>query len=134
MPETLIANFDITNWEQETVDELDDGGVLARAAVSKTFTSGFEDATSVATVLACSAADGTPLAYTAQERVTATIGGRSGTFVLQHGADPTGDGKVAHGLVVRGSGTGGFVGISGKIAYERDEEDHAFLTLTYDLA
>ena len=54
------------------------------------------------------------LAYLANERVTGTLDGRSGTFVLQHGAWEGGQ----WGYVVPGSGTGELAGLRGTAMME----------------
>jgi len=59
------------------------------------------------------------------ERVTGTLKGRNGTFVLQHGGTMT---RGAHELVVSvvpDSGTGELVGLSGSIQILIDAEPGA---------
>jgi len=51
--------------------------------------------------------------YVAQEKVTARIGGRSGSFVLQHIGTMTGNAPRMEVTVVPDSGTGELTGISG---------------------
>jgi len=53
--------------------------------------------------------------YVAMERVTATLKGRSGGFVLQHSATMTRGTPVATITVVPDSGTGELRGISGRM-------------------
>jgi hypothetical protein len=108
---TLEAAFAITGWDQAPYDEPAAGPPLTRATVRKRF-AGALDGESVAELLTCG-----ELAYMANERVTGTLDGRSGTFVLQHGAWEDGQ----WGFVVPGSGTGELAGLRGSVrmAHER---------------
>ena len=112
------AAFEITGWDQAPYDEPADGPPLTRATVRKTYTGGLEGE-SVAELLTCG-----ELAYTANERVTGTLDGRAGTFVLQHGAWEGGQ----WGFVVPGSGTGALTGLRGEAILE-----HGRIALDYEL-
>jgi hypothetical protein len=117
----IIADFEITAWDEEP--EL--------THVRKRFTGGMEG-TSVARLLTAGGEDGQ--GYVASEVVTATIDGRAGTFVLQHGGIGSTDGAVLFqfGMVVPGTGTGQLAGIGGTARYEHTEQ-HARLTLDLEL-
>jgi hypothetical protein len=104
----LDATFEITGWDQETYDEPSDGPPLTRATVRKRFAGALEGE-SVAELLTCG-----ELAYMANERVTGSLDGRAGTFVLQHGAWEGGQ----WGFVVPGSGTGELAGLRGEALVE----------------
>jgi hypothetical protein len=79
-------------------------------------------------------ADGTS-SYVTLMHITATLGGRSGSFVLQ--GQGSFDGTTARGesTVVAGSGTGGLVGITGIAESVSTHADYPFmpLTLRYEL-
>src|SRR5450756_416528 len=65
------------------------------------------------------------MAYVALETVTATLDGRSGTFVFIHTATMNKTDPQSQSLqvsVVPGSGTGGLTGISGKFSIHIDPE------------
>jgi hypothetical protein len=71
--------------------------------------------------------------YVAQERVTGTLDGRSGSFVLQHSGTMA---RGAQGLtisVVPDSGTGELVGLSGTMTLQIADGAHAY-ELSYTLA
>lgn len=70
-------------------------------------------------------------AYVAIERVNARLGGRRGTFVLQHTATSTTAGQKLVVAVVPGSGTGQFAGITGTMTIEGRSGSH---TYTFDYA
>ena len=83
----------------------------------KRFRGGMEG-TSVARLLTARGDGGA--GYVASELVEATIDGRAGTFVLQHGGIATTgeDVPFQFGMVVPGSGTGGLAQIAGTARYE----------------
>ncbi len=114
----LDATFALTGWDQAPYDAPADGPPLMRATVRKAY-AGALAGSSVAELLSCG-----ELAYVANERVTATLDGRSGTFVLQHGAWEGGQ----WGYVVPGSGTGELTGLRGEARLE-----HEKIALEYEL-
>jgi hypothetical protein len=114
----LEAAFEITGWDQAPYDEPGEGPPLTRATVRKDY-SGALAGESVAELLTCG-----ELAYTANERVSAALDGRAGTFVLQHGAWEGGQ----WGFVVPGSGTGALAGLRGDARM-----DHGRIVLDYEL-
>jgi hypothetical protein len=123
--------FSIEGWDPQAVDEATDGATadlaLGRVAFRKTYKGDDLTGTSVATMLNCG-----QLAYTAMERVSGTLGGRTGSFVLMHGAAPGGyRPDVATGVIVAGSGTGELAGLSGRMEIRHDE-DGPMLFLEYE--
>ena len=70
--------------------------------------------------------------YVALERVSGTLGGRTGTFVLQH------SGTMTHGVpqmsvhVVPDSGTGDLAGLSGSMTIKIEDGNH-FYEFEYQL-
>jgi hypothetical protein len=132
MSTRATANFEITGWEQTDYGEPGDGPKLARATVKKAFR-GDVEGSSTAELLMCGGPEGGGAGYIAQEVVTATLAGRSGTFVLQHGGLRGAGEAYTFGNVVPDSATGGLRGLTGKVEYRHDESG-AVLTLDYDLA
>ncbi|HSU16508.1 DUF3224 domain-containing protein [Longimicrobium sp.] len=132
MSTRATANFEITGWEQTAYGDEGGGPKLARATVKKTFR-GDVEGTSTAELLMCGDASGGGAGYIAQEVVTATLGGRSGTFVLQHGGVRGAGEAYTFGNVVPDSATGELRGMTGKAEYRHDENG-AVLTLDYDFA
>ncbi len=115
--------FTIDSWEQQPVDA--GAPAFSRATVRKTYT-GFVAGTAVAEVLVCG-----EIAYSAMERFTGSIGGRTGTVVLVHGAT-RGTGPADHttGMVVPGTGTGELEGLTGAVEIRHDA-DGTRLTIEY---
>ena len=71
--------------------------------------------------------------YVAVERVTATLGGKHGTFALYHNASMTRGAPALAIKVVPDSGTGDLAGISGSMNIDVKNGEHAY-TFEYDLA
>jgi hypothetical protein len=64
--------------------------------------------------------------YVAMEQVTGTLGGRSGTFTLQHsGIMARGTPKLSV-TVVPDSGTDQLMGLAGKMTIKIDEGKHSY--------
>ncbi len=108
-----------------------DGLTLNRSVVRKEF-SGDMVGTSEAQMIA--AFTGTPgsAAYVAIEHFTGSVGGKSGSFVLQHsGVMSKGDAALTV-TIVPDSGAGELTGISGTLAIDNDEGRHTYV-LDYKL-
>ena len=133
MPTSIIVPFEITGWEQADYDVPTDGIALARATVRKIF-SGELRGTSVAELLLC-APDDAHAGYLGQERITGTLAGRDGTFVIQHGGIVDGPDQRPFGTIVPGSATGALRGLRGSVIFMHDEQgarvqiDYAFVDL-----
>ncbi len=131
-----ISSFDVTGWDQTRYEEEVTGPELSRATVRKAFR-GDLVGESTAELLMCQA-DPSDLSsgagYVASERVVARLGGRAGTFVLQHwGLSGGGGPQKAAGHVVPGSGTGELAGLSGEVEISVDANGGHTLTLDYDI-
>lgn len=123
-----VATFEITGWEQETWDE-GPSGTLGRAMVTKQF-SGALEGTGVAVVLTASTSAG-PAAYTAQERFTGSLGGRTGSFIAQHGATSVADGS--RWVIVTGSGSDELTGLVGTALLDVADDGTHRITFEYEL-
>ncbi len=108
-----------------------DGLTLNRNVVRKEFSG---DVVGVSEAQMIAAFTGTPgsAGYVAIEHFTGSVGGRSGSFVLQHsGVMNKGDGQLTV-TIVPDSGTGELVGISGTLDINNDEGQHSYvLDYTY---
>lgn len=134
MQKIVETKLKIESWEETPYRELDDGSKFSRAEVMLSgseedgLTSGsFES-------LLFYRADGTST-YVTLMRIAGTLGGRSGSFVLQgHG---TYDGTTARveTHVVEGSGTGELAGLRGTGESVSTHADYPLmpLTLKYDI-
>ncbi|QRP47976.1 DUF3224 domain-containing protein [Amycolatopsis sp. FDAARGOS 1241] len=122
---TATARFELDKWEPQAQDEAR-GTEFARVAITKTFTGAVEGTSRVEMLTASNAIS---RAYVAFERLSVSIDGRKGSFVLRHTAGDEGLSLV----VLAGSGTGELEGISGSAAITMDEAGNHTFTLTYDL-
>lgn len=109
----IQATFVVDVWDGVDDEKVDDGPVTARVELTKTYTEG--DVLGTATGHMATTQGPGGAAYVAQERVVGTMGGRKGTFVLEHRATQVGSGEpVTWAGIVPGSGTGELAGVSGE--------------------
>ena len=121
--------YEITAWDEEPIEDPGQGPRIVRAVVGKAFR-GDLDGESRAEMLIARSDQGE--GYVAIERVKGVLGGRHGTFVVQHGATQ-GEGVApqAFARIVPGSGTGELEGLRGEGEFRRD--GGSVLTLDYDI-
>ena len=105
----------------------DEGAGLARMSIDKQF-HGELDATSKGEMLSAMSAVQGSAGYVAIERVTGTLGGRKGSFVLQHNATMTRGAPYLNIIVVPDSGSGELTGLTGsmKIIIENGRHSYEF--------
>lgn len=106
------STFEIKSWDEKPYDEFENGRKLTRAGVKRMYHGDIEGESSTEYLMAY-AADGSA-SFVGMERVVGKLGGRAGSFVLQHSGTFTGGVASASWLVVPGSGTGGLSGLSGE--------------------
>ena len=70
--------------------------------------------------------------YVAMEKVTGTLGGKTGSFVLQHSGTMAGGKQELRITVVPDSGTDGLTGLAGTMSIQIDGKDH-FYEFNYTL-
>lgn len=70
--------------------------------------------------------------YVAIDRVTGTLQGKSGSFLMAHRGIANADGQALDIVIVPGSGTGQLEGITGTIGIEIVETHHSY-TIDYEL-
>lgn len=127
---TATAQIAVSAWAPEPYDEPGAGPALVRIHVEESFTGDLEG-TGVATMLQVLRPDGSA-SFCALERVTGTLGGRSGSFVLQDTGALASDGAVTGTwFVVVGSGTGDLVGLRGEGGFEAVLGQHAEASIDY---
>jgi hypothetical protein len=114
---TATAQIAVSAWDPEPYDQPADGPALVRIHVEEAFTGDVEGG-GVATMLQVLHGDGSA-SFCALERVSGTLAGRTGTFVLQDTGELHADGHVAGSwFVVPGSGTGELAGLRGEGGFE----------------
>lgn len=129
-----VASFDVTGWDQGE-PESDGGPTLSHATVRKNF-DGELVAESEAKLLMCQAdvADITAGAgYIAREVVRGALGGREGTFVMQHWGLSAAGNEQTGGQIVPGSATGDLAGLTGSVEISVGGDGSHRLTIDYEL-
>ena len=107
------------------------GAALGRMAIDKRFR-GDLDATSVGEMLSVLTGVKGSAGYVALERVTGTLGGRAGSFALQHSGTMTRGEPSLSVTVVPDSGTGELAGLTGRMTIEVGGGQHRY-DFEYDL-
>jgi hypothetical protein len=102
-----------------------DDSALGRLTIDKQFHGDLE-ATSKGQMLAASTEVPGSAGYVAMERVTGTLGGRTGSFVLQHSGTMTRGEPQLSVTVVPDSGTAQLTGLVGKMAITIVEKAHFY--------
>ena len=122
------GSFDVKLDPQKDAE----GEQFHRAILRKQF-HGSLDGTSVGQMLSVTTAVKGSAGYVAMERFTGTLGGRAGSFFLQHSGTMT-RGKAELSLtVVPDSGTGELAGIAGSMRLENAGGQHSY-AFSYTLA
>ena len=126
------AQFEIKSWDEKPYNEVEGTPKLTRASVTQAY-SGDVEGEGKLEYLFVYGDDGSAT-FVGMERLSGTVDGRSGSFVLQGG------GKFEEGAarcswdVVPGSGTGDLANLNGKAAYVAIHgEDKVDFTLDYTL-
>jgi len=124
------AVFEVKSWDEKPYLQLDASSKLTRASVTKTFRG---DLTGNATSesLMFYHADGSAT-FVGLEHIEATIGGRTGSFVLQATGTYRDGTATADCTVVPGSGTGGLRGLRGVGRYVARHADYPNVPFTLD--
>jgi len=106
-------------------DDKAEGATLGRMSIDKQFHGDLE-ATSKGEMLTAGTDVKGSAGYVAIERVSGTLHGRSGTFVLQHSGTMTRGAPHLTVTVVPDSGTGQLVGLAGKMEIKIADEKHSY--------
>jgi hypothetical protein len=123
------AVITVHEYQPETYDAPDEGPTLTRIRVRESF-SGDVEGNGAAEFLQVAQEDGAA-SFVGVERVTGTIAGRKGTFVLQDAG--TVEGSIVHGewFVVPGSGTGELTGLRGTGGFRANLGEGAHVHIDY---
>ena len=106
-------------------DDKAEGSSLGRMSISKQFYGDLE-ATSKGQMLTAFTEVKNSAGYVAIERVTGTLHGRSGSFVLQHNGIMTASSQHQTVTVVPDSGAGQLVGLAGQMAIKIGDGKHSY--------
>jgi hypothetical protein len=128
---TTQANAVITvhKYEPAVYEQPADGPVLSRIHVEESFDGDIQGEGAVE-FLQSANADGSA-SFVGIERVTGTVGGRQGTFLLQDAGTVDGDQVRGQWFVVPGSGTGELTGLRGEGGFHAKLGEGAQVRLDY---
>ncbi len=118
------GTFEVTLTPQPG-DDYADGAVLGRMTIDKQF-HGDLDATSKGQMLTGMTSTKGSAGYVAIERVSGTLSGRRGSFILQHSGTMTRGAPTLAVTVVPDSGTDELTGLSGTMAIDITGGQHSY--------
>src|SRR5580700_1003446 len=116
--------FEVKLVPQGTPDKAE-GSTLARMSLDKQYHGALE-ATAKGEMLSAGTEVQGSAGYVAIERVTGTLNGKTGSFVLQHNATLTRGSPSLNIIVVPDSGSGQLVGITGKLNVTIEGGKHSY--------
>lgn len=123
------APFTNDRYDEEAYGEAE-GTELSQVHISRTFTGDLEGESTAELLIAKSEGGG---GYAGHDRISGTLGGKSGGFVFQHSGLMGPEGVTNSGTIVPGSGTGELDGITGEGTMLADDDGNHTLTLSYEL-
>ena len=107
-----------------------EGTELSRVHISRTFSGDLEGESTAELMIAKSEGGG---GYIGHDRITGSLGGKTGGFVFQHTGLMGPAGVTNTGTIVPGSATGELEGITGEGTMLADDDGNHTLTLAYEL-
>ncbi|GAA4771502.1 MULTISPECIES: DUF3224 domain-containing protein [Streptomyces] len=110
----------LSSWDEEDFAKAD-GVKLTRSAIAYRYEGDIEGEAVQEYVMFYRADDTNT--FVGMEQVTGRVGGRSGSFVLQHTGELTGDTATVTWQVVKGSGTGELAGLTGSGGFTATHEE-----------
>ena len=123
------GSFDLHDWQEESYDDTP-AAKLAKVSNRKTFHGDITGTSSAQLLTVAVPAEGeyAGVAYVAVERITGTVHGKPGSFVVVHVADRTAGMSVS---VVAGSADGELTGLAGELKVQRAEDGSHTYTFDY---
>lgn len=123
--------YEIKKWDEETYDEGPEGKNLTRCSIAQVYTGDIEGE-SLSTYLMAPAAENSAT-YVGLERITGTLGGRSGSFIIQFQGTFAGGLPQFKGIIVPESGTGDLRGLKGEVSMAaKDGRPTVFLEYDFE--
>ena len=123
------CTFQITGWDEKTYQEIEGSAKLSNAKVTQSYSGAIEGTSSIEYLMSYSV-HGTAT-FVGLERVSGTVDGKIGTFVLQHmGSFSEGKARSAWSIVP-GSGTGALASLRGKGSYVAGHGEPAQVSFSY---
>jgi hypothetical protein len=123
------GRIEVKTYEPQPYEEIDDGPNLVEIHVTETFSGDIEGEGAVRFLQAVRE-DGSA-SFVGVERVTGSIAGKKGSFLLQDAGTLEGSTVKGDWFVIPGSGTGELSGLRGDGGFEAELGQHASITLDY---
>ena len=131
MRKHATATFSLDSWDEKTYDEKEGAPRLARVSSIKSYQGDIQGQGNLECLITYRS--GGAAIFVGMERVTGSVGGRSGSFVLQHiGTFEDGMAKTTL-FILPGYATGDLSSISGEGAFNVRHEPPYTMTLDYSL-
>jgi len=132
MPTHASGAFDVKLTPQSS-DPLPEGTTLGRMSIDKQFHGDLEGSSKGEMLSAMTSVKGSA-GYVAIERVTGALGGRKGSFVLQHSGTMARGAQQLTITVVPDSGTGDLAGLTGAMTIRIEAGGKHFYEFDYEIA
>lgn len=133
MTQLAKGPFDVKlNPQPLALEDDGEGAARGRMSLDKRYHGDLEATAKGEMLTAMSGTQGSA-GYVAIEKVAGTLGGRAGTFALQHSATMTRGAPDLRIIVVPDSGTGALAGLTGAMKIVIAEGGKHFYELDYDL-
>jgi Protein of unknown function (DUF3224) len=123
------GRIDVKTYEPQRYEEVDQGPNLVEIHVTETF-SGDIEGEGVVRFLQAVRKDGSA-SFVGIERVTGSLTGRTGSFLLQDAGTLEGTTVKGEWFVIPDSGTGDLSGLRGEGGFTAELGQHASITLDY---
>jgi hypothetical protein len=123
------GRIDVKTYEPQPYEEVDEGTELVEIHVRETF-GGDIEGEGVVRFLQAVRKDGSAN-FVGIERVTGSLEGRTGSFLLQDAGTLEGTTVKGEWFVIPGSGTGDLSGLRGEGGFTAELGQHASITLDY---
>jgi uncharacterized protein DUF3224 len=123
------GRIEVKTYDPKPYDEVDGGPSLTEIQVTETFSGDIEGEGAVRFLQAVR--DDGSATFVGIERVTGSIAGREGSFLLQDSGALEGNIVKGDWFVVPRSGTGELAGLRGEGGFEAELGQHATITLDY---
>lgn len=131
MSARAAGTFQVTKWDERTLEEINAVSKITHASVTQAFRGDLEGEGRVEWLMYYR--DQKSAVFVGLQRVVGRLAGRGGSFLLQ--VDGVYEGGVARGrwTIVPGSGIDGLLNIRGDGGFEAPPGDTATVTLDYTL-
>jgi hypothetical protein len=129
------ATFGVQDWQEEKYDGHDGLAATSRAEVAVTYEGELAATGRIVYLLAYPTGypEQAPATYSGLERVTGSLAGRDGAFLLQHTGTDDGTAATSTWTVVEGSGSGALSGVTGSGSMRAGRDGDFSLTYRFVL-